>query len=252
MTETAAPRRGEPISLVEVGLSVLSVYGLCALAALYLLDLPKPTQQLLDVYDDLICYLFIFDFFVCLWRAPSKGAFLKWGWIDLVSSIPAINVLRLGRLVYVVRVWRKMAAYHSLRRLVDHLYKNRARTVFATVFLLAMLLAGACSILILEAETGALVANIHTPGDAVWWAWVTLCTVGYGDRFPVTTEGRVIAAALMTAGITLFGTLAGLLSSWFMRAILQGEEREVERLRREVHQLKKRLEELEAPSRVSE
>ncbi len=238
--------RSAPLTLVTVGLGLLSVYGLCALGAMYFLNLPQPTKDLLDNYDDLICYLFIVDFFAMLWRAPSKLAFLKWGWIDLVSSLPMFNILRIGRVFYIVKVVRGMLAFPSPGKLVEHLYKNRAQAVFATVLLLAMMLAAASSILILQAEEGTPGSNIETPEDAVWWSWVTLCTVGYGDKYPVTTDGRIIAAALMTAGITLFGTLAGLLSSWFMRAILQVEEREVERLKKEVHLLRKRLEELES------
>jgi voltage-gated potassium channel len=244
MTTDRIREEAKSLTLVHVGLALLSLYGLAALAAYYLLNLPEPTRELLDTYDDVICCLFILDFFVRLWRAKDKLGFLKWGWIDLVASIPQVNVLRVGRLLYILWVVRRMAAYRSPRALFDHLYHNRARSVFASAFLLAVLLAGLCAILILEAESLHPTANIHTPGDAVWWAWVTVCTVGYGDKFPVSPWGRLIAGVLMTAGITLFGTLAGLLSSYFLRAILKGEEREVERLRKEVHLLRKRIEEL--------
>jgi voltage-gated potassium channel len=232
------------ITLVHVGLALLSIYGMAALAAYYLLDLPEPTRQLLDSYDDVICILFITDFVVRLWLAKPKWDFLRWGWIDLLASIPQYNYVRLGRFIYVYWVARRLATFPSPRALIDHLYKNRARSIFATAFLLAVLLAGVCSILILEAEALLPAANIRTPADALWWAWVTVCTVGYGDKFPVSNFGRVVAGVLMTAGITLFGTLAGLLSSYFLRAILKSEEREVERLRREVHLLRKRIEEL--------
>lgn len=56
-------------------------------------------------------------------------------------------------------------------------------------------------------------SNIKTAEDAIWWAFVTITTVGYGDRFPVTTEGRIIAALLMTAGVGLFGTFTGFIAS---------------------------------------
>ena len=73
------------------------------------------------------------------------------------------------------------------------------------------------SVFVLEVETAAQQGNIRSPEDAVWWTWVTLCTVGYGDKYPVTLPGRIMGAVLMTVGITVFGTLAGLLSSFFIR-----------------------------------
>jgi voltage-gated potassium channel len=62
-------------------------------------------------------------------------------------------------------------------------------------------------------------SNIKTAEDAFWWAYVTLTTVGYGDRFLVTTEGRIIAGILMTAGVGPVGTFAGFVASWFAAGI---------------------------------
>ena len=71
------------------------------------------------------------------------------------------------------------------------------------------------SIAILQVET-APTSNIKTAEDAIWWAYTTITTVGYGDRFPVTTEGRFIATLLMTVGVGLFGTFTAYLASWFI------------------------------------
>ena len=71
------------------------------------------------------------------------------------------------------------------------------------------------AVAILQVET-APNSNIKTAEDAIWWAYATITTVGYGDVFPVTTEGRIIAAALMTVGVGLFGTFTAFLASWFV------------------------------------
>jgi voltage-gated potassium channel len=71
------------------------------------------------------------------------------------------------------------------------------------------------SIAILQVETDPN-SNIKNAEDAIWWSFVTITTVGYGDKFPVTTEGRIIAAFLMTVGVGLFGTFTGFVASWFM------------------------------------
>jgi amino acid transporter len=65
-----------------------------------------------------------------------------------------------------------------------------------------------------ERETG----NITTAEDALWWAITTITTVGYGDRYPTTIEGRLVAVGLMAVGVGLFGTLSGIAASWFTQA----------------------------------
>lgn len=83
------------------------------------------------------------------------------------------------------------------------------------VSVIAVLMVIFSSIAILQVETD-INSNIKTAEDAIWWSYVTITTVGYGDKFPVTTEGRLIAAILMTAGVGLFGTFTGFVASWFV------------------------------------
>ena len=71
---------------------------------------------------------------------------------------------------------------------------------------------GSISILLVENDPAS---NIKSAEDAIWWALVTVTTVGYGDKFPVTTEGRIIGVALMFVGVGLFGTFTGYVASWF-------------------------------------
>ena len=60
-------------------------------------------------------------------------------------------------------------------------------------------------------------SNIKTFGDGLWWAVTTVTTVGYGDRFPTTTEGRILAVMLMLVGISLVGVITASVASWFVR-----------------------------------
>ncbi|HTU99381.1 MAG TPA: potassium channel family protein, partial [Luteitalea sp.] len=89
-------------------------------------------------------------------------------------------------------------------------------------------------------------SNIKTAEDAIWWAATTITTVGYGDRFPVTTEGRMIAAMLMAAGVGVFGVLSGLLAAWFTEPAQASAQRdeaiaELRALRDEIRMLQERL-----------
>ena len=87
---------------------------------------------------------------------------------------------------------------------------------FASASVIAVLLMIFSSIAILHVEVHPN-SNIKTAEDALWWAYVTITTVGYGDKFPVTMEGRIIASILMTAGVGLFGIFSGFLASWFVK-----------------------------------
>jgi voltage-gated potassium channel len=193
----------------------LGVYVLLSLAAQTFLSLSPGTDAILDHVDDLICVVFFVDFWVNLLTAESKLGYLKWGWIDLVSSIPMVDLARAGRVARIIRILRAFRGVRSARFLAEYLVHRRADGAFFAVALLSVLMVLFSSIAILQFET-APGSNIHTPQDALWWAFATITTVGYGDKFPVTTEGRMIAAVLMTAGVGLFGSFTGLIASWIL------------------------------------
>jgi voltage-gated potassium channel len=98
---------------------------------------------------------------------------------------------------------------------VNHIFANKVHGAFASISTIAILLVIFSALAILQVETDPN-SNIKTAEDAIWWSYVTVTTVGYGDKFPVTTEGRIIASILMTAGVGLFGTFTAFVSSWFL------------------------------------
>jgi voltage-gated potassium channel len=211
------------LTSLQVVTLILSIYVLIALFVQSVVALPAETNNLLNRIDSTVCIVFLADFFVRLYRAPSKLAFLKWGWIDLVSSIPLLGVFRVGRLVRVIRIFRILRAFRSSKNLVAYLLRNRKTTSFAAVASIAFMIVVFSSIAILQFET-APEANIKTPIDAFWWAYVTVTTVGYGDRYPLSLEGRIIGCILMTFGVGLFGTFSGFVASLFVEAEMKEEE----------------------------
>lgn len=217
------------LGILDVLVLVLSVYVLGTLLVDTFFHLPSEISRVLGFLDNLICLFFIIEFFIRFFKAENKLKFLKWGWIDLLSSIPNIDMLRAGRALRLIRILRILRAFRSTKNIVTHIFKSKAQGAFTTVILLALLLIIFASISILQFEN-APDSNIKTAEDAIWWAYVTITTVGYGDKFPVTTEGRIIGVVLMTAGVGLFGTFTGFVSSWFL-ADKKGErnnEEEVE------------------------
>jgi len=99
------------------------------------------------------------------------------------------------------------------------------------------------SISILHFES-AVDGNIKTAEDAVWWSVVTITTVGYGDKYPITTEGRILATILMTAGIGLFGAISGLMASALLLPDETKREAEEKEIRNELEEIKLILSEL--------
>jgi voltage-gated potassium channel len=87
--------------------------------------------------------------------------------------------------------------------------------LIATVSLLSFVAA----LGVYEAERDAPAASITTFGDALWWVLTTITTVGYGDRYPVTVEGRLVAAGLMIAGIAVLGTVTAAIATWFLEQV---------------------------------
>jgi voltage-gated potassium channel len=219
---------------------VLSIYVLVVLFVQAAFPLSAETILLIERIDFVICMIFIYDFFVRLYKAKSKLSFLKWGWIDLVSSMPMFEFLRWGRLVRIIRILRILRAFRSTKVLLNYLFRNRAKGTFATVALISVVLVLFSSIAILNLENEP-ESNIKAPSDALWWAFVTITTVGYGDKFPVTHEGRAIAVILMTAGVGLFGTFTAYVASYFLDAEREKEQSEMQELIAEVRALRAQL-----------
>lgn len=203
------------LRFLDIIIIILSVYVLVALLIDSFFVLSPEVTRLLSIIDDFICIVFLYDFFFRLYKAPSKWEFLKWGWIDFISSIPTCEYLRYGRLLRLFRILRVLRAFRSVKYITAHVFKNRTQGTFATVSLIAVLMIIFGSIAILQVEK-APGCNIKSAEDAIWWAFVTITTVGYGDKYPITTEGRIIAAFLMITGVGLFGTFTGFIAAWFM------------------------------------
>jgi voltage-gated potassium channel len=191
---------------------ILSFYVLISLVVTTFFSVTPEIQKILYQIDNFICIVFLIEFFYRYYKAPSKLQFLKWGWIDLISSIPFIDFLRVGRVLRLLRLLRILRAFKSIKHIVEHVYKDKSKGLLSTVGVIAFLMVLFSSVTILQVET-APNSNIKTAEDALWWSYTTLTTVGYGDKYPVTTEGRLIAAILMTTGVGLCGTFAGYIAS---------------------------------------
>ena len=222
---------------------LLSIYAVAALAVATFVDLPTATKTILDYADNAVCGLFFLDFLITLARASNRSRYLlTWGWLDLLSSVPPVNALRWGRTARILRILRVLRGVKATRVLTEFILYRRAQSAFLAALLVSALVIVLSAAAVLQFETSP-EANIRTPEDASWWAIVTVTTVGYGDKFPLSPEGRLIAALLMMAGIGLVGTFTGLVAAWFLDAPKRqsAELEAIQRLSHEVNELREQV-----------
>lgn len=221
----SAPARPQspPYQLFMLFLCVVTLLGV----AIQVLAQPRDeVRGVLQVADTVACALFFADFLNSFYRAPDRWRYMyTWGWLDLLSSIPVLDMARWGRAARIARLLRLLRGVKATMLLAQVLLGRRRESATLASGLSLLLLLVSASVLILMVEVTP-EANIKTAEDALWWSMTTITTVGYGDRYPVTTEGRLIAALLMGAGVALFGVLSGLLAAWFMEGAKAAEQRE--------------------------
>ncbi len=227
----------------ELYMLVLSVVSLIVLAADTLWSFNPQTHAVLSYSDTLLCVFFMGDFVRSVVRAPDRGRYLlRSGWLDLLSSIPTVGILRLGRLSRIARIIRLFRAMRSFRAIGLTLSRHKRESALLAAGTVCLLMTIFASVAILQFEQHP-DSNIRTAGDAIWWAFATVTTVGYGDHFPVTLEGRLTAAMLMAAGVGLFGTLSGLVASWFLHERDEEDSGQLAALTAEVVSIRRLIEE---------
>jgi voltage-gated potassium channel len=174
------------------------------------------------VIDFMIWGLFVIEYLVKLYLAPQRWRYVKTHILQLIIVVvPFLRPLRvlpvLSRLVVVGG-----SAISRGRKIFTH-------KGFHFVLLFVAFLIFLCAGLVTVAEKSTHGANIHDYGQGLWWAMVTVTTVGYGDHFPVSPFGQGVAVILMLAGIGLIGVLTATVASYFVE---QKEDETEERLAR--------------------
>lgn len=218
MSDTEPIKHGNAYNIFILVLTVMSLVIMVVL----LLPINSATIDLLTFYGNFICFIFLFDFTINMLKAPSKSDyfFRQGGWLDLLGSVPSFpnpilkwaGLLRLARLSRLARI-SKLLRGQQKKELIDDVVRNRAQYAGFITVLLTFLVLVTSSVVVLNAESRDESANITTGWDAFWWSFVTITTVGYGDRYPITVVGRIGAMFVMVMGIGIIGALASIMAS---------------------------------------
>lgn len=152
---------------------------------------------------NLIWLSFLTDYLTRLYLTQNRAKWARKNLLDLASvALPFLRPLRLIRLITLLTVLQRTTGEKLRHRLISY-------TIGSTILLVTI-----SSLAVLETERDTPGANITTYPDALWWSFVTITTVGYGDHTPITPTGRIITAFLMVAGMALIGVITASLASW--------------------------------------
>lgn len=201
------------LSLVSVGLLVVEVVGSTS-----------PAQGiLLERIDFGIALIFLAEFLYSIVRAPDRRLFLRKRWWEIFACIPlssdvaraarGVQLLRLVRVMRLLRVARLAARVHVLVRASKSLLIDSS-LLYVTTTSSVIVFSAALGFHYFEMDVNQ---NVHGFWDSFWWAMTTVTTVGYGDIYPVTTGGRIIAIFLMLTGIGTLGLYTAAIASWVLK-----------------------------------
>ncbi|MEV6398390.1 potassium channel family protein [Streptomyces sp. NPDC051907] len=220
-------------------LALALVFAVAYATPIVVPDADPSVHRLCMVAEWVVWAAFAVDYLIRLGLAPGKWLFVRSHPLDLVAVVlPLIQPLRLLRVVATLLLVGRRAGMAPQITLTTH--------VGGAVVGLMMF----GSLAVLHVERDAPDGNIKTLGDAVWWSFTTMTTVGYGDHAPTTGLGRVLAVGLMLSGIALLGVVTANIAAWFISrferddaqerrqtALLEALTVEVKELRAEVARL---------------
>jgi voltage-gated potassium channel len=232
----------EKLKIWDWSVLVVSVISLVLLIWETFVALPPDTLNQLMMIDHYACVIFMVDVLVRWRRMGWSRKYWKLGWLDVLAAIPLGEAFRALQAIRIYRFFRLARIIYKFKGVTTGTTLNEKLLAMPGIALVLILF---CTTLIVGVESEAKTPLIKNGGDAIWWALSTVTTVGYGDMYPVTTQGRFLAALLMLVGIALFGSISAFVTS---KIILpkeirdhEGELREIRALHKEVKELRQAL-----------
>jgi voltage-gated potassium channel len=219
----------------EIFIALVSILSVINLALVYIPGVNPEAVNVVEIINVFLTIIFVMDFVYRFATTKSKSNYFihDYGWADLLACAPQLRFLRLFRIFKAYRLVKE----HGVKEITHYLSYNRAEAALYILVFSVIIILEVGSFLVLRAESGAPNANITTAGDAMWWAYVTITTVGYGDQYPVTGAGRLVGVLVMTTGVGIFATFAGFISN----KLLTPPENEEEKPEEEMSEFEKQV-----------
>lgn len=234
-----------PFSLFMIFLNLVAV--VVAGLTFSFANLTEDARTLMIQLDTMISIILFADFgwrFFQLNQSERKRFWLPWGIIDLLGCMPAFPIFRFFRLARLLRLFQGIREI-GVKQIFLQMREQMAASYLwgATTLAIPLVLVSGWWIQQVEADSCAAGESgaICSFGDGVWWAFVTVTTVGYGDRFPVSGSGRLLAGILMTIGVGVFGLFTSYLATTFLKEEEDQIEQELAAVRQELAEIKELL-----------
>lgn len=203
-------------AIYQLILLILSIYVLIALVIESLIAKDEEVKQVLQTIDFSICLIFLSDFFYNLYRAENKLKYLKWGWVDLLSSIPVVDPFRWGRLARVVRILRVFRAAKSFKILYNSILRSRYQSLTLIILLISFLTFSVSATLILEFER-SYTSEIQTSKDALWWALLNILNAKVSLTQAQSPGGELVTIVLNKVGLLIFAYFNAMIVAWLLQ-----------------------------------
>lgn len=205
------------IDVFEVIVLTFTLYIIFSLLWQILVPVDPEVAKLLTFFDMISCFIFLIDWYRRFRMAENKWKFSLFNSIDLVASLPFLYVFSYvgyAKIVRLVGLFRIIKIFGGVNRVIYYLRTNKIQALKLTFSIMVLVIMISSPVIILNVEKD--VGNIKTAEQALWWAYCTLSTIGYGDFYPVTSLGRVLAVIVSIGGISLFGLTSGLIIEYFV------------------------------------
>lgn len=228
--------------IYEIIIAILSL--ICLLITLISFisnDLTITENYILNVVNDAIIFIFTIDYFARFILSKDKRKFFIKNIIDLIAIIPltplfqALKMMRLLKFVKVIRIIKMVAFYGKFRKNIDNFIKTNNFNYILWITLIILLLG----------TLGIHLSENMSFGNSLWWSFVTITTVGYGDLAPKTTTGRLIAVFLMLTGISFLSMLTGTIATFFIN---KGKDKNLTYKSETIKNIKNRLDHFDSLS----